>query len=353
MAKKTKKKEKDEDVSTIVENSELSESRFYDSFFINEYGAIEVDRSQIHGAPFSVIIIHVESVDRERSEPTKSELLSFLRELVSSVNEVVRNCDVTGILEDRRIVIILPNTDYFGSLITSKKLSTSLEPLTDESGPGASIILSHASFPKDANSFEDLVGMATRRISLRLESLWHTIELKDKLFWEILATLTGASKTMQDCATFDIGSDYGIDNNLIQRINEGIIQEISRTPEKKGILYIGVKEVTNELPIKKPLSYISKSATNIFLVGEGKDDNSELSTAGPKIDIKNATVLNLNDPRIAGVYFTFFMNEDSAYALICKENWGDTHNCFHTSDPYLVEGLITKFQREYELQERL
>jgi len=63
--------------------------------------------------------------------------------------------------------------------------------------------------------------------------------------------------------------------------------------------------------------------------------------------------LALDDPRLKETFFTFLMTEETSYALICKENWGSTFSCFHSSDPVLVEGLITKFQNEYSLKEQL
>jgi hypothetical protein len=64
-------------------------------------------------------------------------------------------------------------------------------------------------------------------------------------------------------------------------------------------------------------------------------------------------VIPLNDERFSTVAFTFFINEDSAYAIVSKEGWSGTWSSFHTSDPVFVEGLITKLQRDYALQEQL
>ena len=343
-------KEESKKFSLLEESRKIVESHFHDSIFITEYGRLETARSERYGISYSIIIVHVESFNRGKTVPGKKELLDFLKKLVSTVTKVVRNCDVTGMLEDRRIIIILPHTDYFGSLITIKKLSKALEFLTISGEPYASIIFSQATYPKDASGFGELVGTATRRVTERLESLWETHDLKSKLFWEIVAALTGGSYSVAEYSTFDVGADLDLENSFIHTVNETIIREISRTPEKRGILYIGTKKITSDLPFKNHLDSIGKTSTKIFLVGEGV---AGVAGVGSALDIKNATTIALSDHRLETTYFTFYMSEDCAYALISKESWADTHNCFHTGDPYIVEGLITKLQRDYSLQEQL
>ncbi|MBI5560293.1 MAG: hypothetical protein HY883_03370 [Deltaproteobacteria bacterium] len=335
--------------SLLDESKKLSESHFHDPSFVTRYGRLETNRSERYGISYSIIVIHVESFNHGKTVPGKKELLDFLRKLVSTVLKVIRNCDVAGMLEDKRVIALLPHTDYFGSLIVIKKLSKALEFLTIGGEPYASIIFSQATYPKDANGFGELVGTAARRVTERLSSPWEKFDLKGKLFWEIVAALTGASYNLPEYSTFDTGPELELENSFIHAVNETIAREIARAPEKRGILYIGTKRLSGAVPFKKELSSLGKTSTKIFLVGAagGGGEGQE------GLDIRNVTTIHLTDHRIEGVYFTFFMNEDSSYALVARESWGDTHNCFHTSDPYVVEGIITKLQRDYSLQEQL
>ncbi len=328
--------------SLLQESDRTGKGRFYDSSFISEYGRLEAVRSERYGIPFSIVVLHVESFHGGKV-PDKKTLIAFLKTLVRSVHKVIRSCDITGILGDKSIIILLPHTDYFGSLITIKKLSRALEFLTKEE-PHASLFLSQATFPKDASGFGELVSTATARISERIQSQWEKLELRSKLFWETVAVLTGTNLDQSDLSTFDVGPDHDLGNSFLQRINETVLQEIRRKPEKKGILYIGAKKISKDLPIVDSLNSLGRTSTKIFLVGEGRQ-------AG--CDVKNATAIYLADHRLLTTYFTLFLSEDMAYGLICRESWGDAHNCFHTSDPYVVESLITKFQRDYTLQEQL
>jgi GGDEF domain-containing protein len=331
--------------SLLDESKKLFKSKFYDSFFINEYGKIETARSERHGSSYSVVVLHVDSFKNTKFLKEKGALLDFLKKLVTAILDVVRSSDVVGMLEDRRIIIILPETDYFGSLITIRKLSRGLEFITTKDEPYASIIFSQATYPKDANGHGELVGVALKRLSNKKESLWEQRDLKNKLFWEIVETVSTTNQNSPEYSTFEMDPDDESGYSSLDKINEMVIHEITRTPQKKGILYLGVKKITPELPIKKVIDSIGTTATKIFLVGAGEKE--------ARVEDKNSTSICLTDRRLKQGFFTFFLNEDVSYGIICNEAWGKAHSCFHTSDPYLVEGLVMKFQRDYSLQEQL
>lgn len=323
--------------------SNLGDDRLYDAYFINEYGKLEVQRSERYGSPFSVVVIHVESFYNGKKIPSRKGLQDFLTVLVKTINKVIRGCDISGILEDKKIIIILPHTAYFDSLIAIRKLTHALEFCT-KTEPFATILFSQATYPKDANGYGELVTVATKRIKDRMNSLLERPEFKEKLFWEMAAALTGTEMTEADHATFYIGEEHDLPNSFIDTLNNTILQEVERNYRKRGILYMGVKRFSDDMPITKSIYSINKTATRIYVVGQGNDEKNEMGCA---------TALLLSDSRLLNTYFTLFLNEDTAYAIFCNESWGDAHSCFHTSDPFIVEALIEKFQKDYSLQERL
>ncbi|MCK4738481.1 MAG: diguanylate cyclase [Deltaproteobacteria bacterium] len=330
----------------MTEDSKLLfDTRFFDSFFVSKFGALESARSARYGSAYSIILIHVVSFDNGENSPEKKRVEDFFRTVAPNIVDALRNYDVPGLLDDERLVVILPQTDYFGSLITVKKITRALEPFTSRGAPFASVLVTQATFLKDADSFEGLVKVARERMSAVQLSPWENMGLKNKLFWEVIAKVTEGGLDGLDFASFDVGQHANIHESFLKRINEVIINEIERTPKKRGILYFGTKNITDELPFKKSLTELKKrTETKIFIVGEG---------AQPDFDFKNATTIALSDDRLSVGSFMFFLSEDSAYAMITKEAWGGSLMCFHTSDPYVVEGLITKLQRDFHLQEQL
>lgn len=237
----------------------------------------------------------------------------------------------------------MPHTDYFNSLIAIRKLARALEFCT-KTEPFATIIFSQATYPKDANGYGELVTVANGRIQDRMDSLLERLDFRDKLFWEMAAALTGKDIAERDYSTFYIGADHDLPNSFMDTLNPIILQEVARNPHKKGILYMGVKKFSDEMPIAKSIYSINKTATKIYIVGQGDKKKKEMGVA---------KVLILSDNRLLNTYFTLLLNEDMAYGIFCNESWGDAHSCFHTSDPYIVEALIEKFQKDYSLQEKL
>lgn len=308
----------------------LNVERFYDNFFLAEYGRLEAARAVRYNASFSTVVIDLGEGMADGG---------LLEGLASRVVEATRDCDVAGLYDGSRIMVILPETDHFGAAATVRKLAKALGGL--ENG-GA--VFSHATFPRDGRAFGDLVGAALRRADEKKVSVWEKEGFGKKLFWEILGELTSRNYKGYEYSSFDAGAGQDLSEFFLDQVNELIIREIAREPARRGIMYYASKNLSSSLPVVKNLGSTGSVATKVFLVGEGE---------GSIWDVRNALPLLLDDPRLRETFFTFFLNEETAYAIICKENWGATFSCFHTSDSSLVEGLIGKFQQEYSLQEQI
>lgn len=315
--------------------------RLYDAFFINEYGKIESLRASRYNNNFSVILVGIE--DAPDRPDSKGEFpVDFLKKAVSVLIDSVRDSDVIGMSDDRHLVVLLPHADYFGYLNVARKISKSLVNV-GKYPSGHSFTVSGATFPKDGKGFGELLSVALRRAISKKESIWEKEGFGTKLFWEIISDLSARSYRDLENSSFDAGGGYEITGAFIDQINELIIRDMTRAPQKKGILYLSTKKVSPGASFINTLNTAGKLAAKTFLVGDGQDN---------LWDIKNATPIPMDDPRLKETSLTFYLGEDTGYALICKENWGGTYSCFHSSDPCLVEGLISKFQAEYYLQEQ-
>jgi len=323
--------------------NELFPGRFYDAAFIEEYGSLEALRSSRYASAFSLILVEVEPSGEGETRSEESRL-EYCRGLVSLTLESLRTCDVAGMTADGRIAAILPETGYFGSLGAVRKLCESFKSLAagpDE--PGFTALVSQATCPRDGRGFDEVMAAASRRITEKRESVWTRGRFEKKLFWEIVAEVSGSSLSDRRCAYFEAGADRPLPEFFIDRINEMIANELTRSPSSRGVLYHSTRRITPSLPFLKGLAAAPVAARVFVVAGPG----------GPAERIENATPILLDDARIGETMFTLYLGEETGYALICTEAWGGTYSCFHTSDEYLVEGLITKFQSEYSLQEQL
>ena len=309
--------------------------RFYDTVFIREYGTLESLRAARYNTCYSILLVDIEGAG------TQAERGAVYADIASAVTASVRSCDVAGSNGESQILVILPETDFFGTLLTIRKLARSLDPFL--STEALSIIFSHATFPRDGKGFGELLSRATALVNEKRSSMWERMRMKDKLFWEIIGNLASEPQREFNNSSFDAGAGMALSEFIVDQVNELIVDEVSRAPQQRGILYIASKKISSSLPIIKTLGLAGNIATKVFLVGE----------AGPDLqEIKNAAPLPISDPRLKELFFTFYLSEDAGYAVIYKEAWGDTLSCFHTADQALVEGLITKFQSEYALGEQ-
>jgi len=327
--------------SKPIVSKKTSVHKFYDSSFVTEYGKIESMRAARYNSNFSVLLMSMEGTDGRLAD---TEAVDYLRQMSGAVLESVRNCDVLGVIEDRQLVAILPETDYFGSLVAIRKISKTVNGFVAKENLPVSPLFSQATFPKDGKGYGALVSTAAKRLAEKKNSLWVKLELKDRLFWEIIGEITNTSFKGFENSTFDAGGGYPLGENFIEHINDLIIKEIIASPFKRGILYLVSKKLSSNMAAINSIEQLGTLSTKVFLVGQ-PDDNLR--------DIKNTSTLFLDDPRLKESFFSFYLSEDGGYVLICKENWGSTFTCFHSSDPFLVDGLINKFQIEYTLQEQL
>lgn len=326
--------------SKSINIKKTAPGKLYDTFFVSEYGKLESVRAGRYNTQFSILLLNIDGIDTPIHDDEAGE---FIKKNTNKILEAIRPCDVAGMADDRQVAIILPETDYFGSLIAIRKITKSLSTALTYENPPKKVIMSQATFPNDGRGYGALISTASKRMNDKKESLWEKNEFRTKLFWEILGDISGTTYKGFENASFDLGGGQTLSESFIDQINELIIKEITLAPHKRGIAFFAAKKLSS-LPAINTLGHIGTLSTKVFLVGQSEDSLR---------DVKNATPIFLDDPRLRETFFTFYLTEDSGYSLICRENWGATFSCFHSSDAYLVDGLINKFQLEYSLQEQL
>jgi len=306
--------------------------RLHDPGFLSEYGKIEVLRAIRFKTRFSVMLVEMPPgiTGGARNELTKR--------LASTITLTLRNCDILGMADETHLGAILPDTDHFGALTAARKLNdASIGTSGWDKGP-LPTIFAHSTFPRDGNTYDALLKTAVGRVLARKASIWERLGLKERLFWEIIAELLKKGYTGLDNSSFDVGTGQEVPEFFIDHVTAMAVKEIKRAPQRKGVFLVSAKKISPSLPAVKGLAWAGATATKAFIAGERGEGSAE---------VKGASAIYLDDERLKETSLTFFLTEDSAYALICKEGWGGGFSCFHSSDPFLVEGLLLKFQKEY------
>src|SRR4030065_8491 len=209
-------------------------------------------RAEGYNKNFSVILVNIEGFNNLRKKLEKNELLEFLKELIKNMMKALRDCDVIGMVEDKKLVVILPETDYFGSCVSVRKLKKAIEHITTKGEPYASVIFSNVTYPRDGKGYGELLGAAENRIKEQREGTWLKLGFEDKPFWEAISVLLeGKGYEEKDIASFDLGQGLDLPVFFVDRLQELVLQEISQDPRKKGVLYIGIRKISQNLPLLK------------------------------------------------------------------------------------------------------
>ena len=327
--------------------------RFYSAPFVNEYGRLEVLRSQRYNKEFSIIRIEMDRLGGRHTRRSRQELLKFIKVVVKTIMKHTREPDIIGMIDRKSFISILPETDYFGALIIVRRLRKALRELYSPDD-GVIFLLAATSYPYDGKAFEELVENASLRIEDYRNSLFFTLGLEDKPFWDSVYSLFEEDRNRVDESgiLLEDAKKRGEWNSLsevsalfVNRLQDVVLKEIVRTPREKGILYLSFsKDQTSERDagLMGGIDRIREVKTKIYILGTGMGWDG----------LPNISHISIEDERFERSPFMLFFRRDFAYGFFCMKI-GNRMKGYHTMDPFLVEGLIAKLQRQYSLQEQL
>lgn len=305
--------------------------RFYNTPFIRELVRIESLIAQRYGRIFSLIAIEIDGFEAIKKElVNKENLLRFLKDVATTIMASTRQCDVVGMINKKDFLLILPETDYFGALVTARRLRGHLKKRYRNKP--VRFFLAPVLCPYDGRDFEDLLQKAFSAIKEYRKSLFYTLGLEEKEFSECVESLLEGS--LPGGEEWNCLSQFS--STFITRLQDVVLKEIIRTPKAKGLLYL------SSLPPKENLFHsflrevesIEEVRTKIHVIGDGDAGGC------PKVhQLKR-------DKTFPSSPFILFLRRNFAYGFVGKEVDGKVIG-FHTMDPFLVEGLIGKLQNHY------
>jgi hypothetical protein len=176
----------------------------------------------------------------------------------------------------------------------------------------------------------------------RRGSLHHHLCLEPLLFWDEVELLLGNSRSPKLPDAPGEPSRRGkVADVLFEELQVEIGREFLRDPMSRGLLYVGGPSVRGDLPIIRSLDHAPTDfAPRVYVLGRHADLQEHHAMTPVFLE---------GDERLARHEFLLWMGDGSAYALLQRRGRGATWG-FHTSDPTLVEGLVSKLQTAYDLQ---
>lgn len=336
----------------------------YNIYYFTDYVTKEMNKARRYQRTFSILCLKIENY-RELREEFKDDVLSdAIQGIINPVLEVIRDADILARARDDEYYILLPETDYFGSLMSIRRISKA----TKGKGFVSDLTKSRAietgmrsvSFPKDGGSLKTLLEVVKKRMIETKTSLYARQKLGEIGFWGIFDNLVGTEDDYPIALLDGKGSvkegrkayedEDGMAKNLLltqqmlSQVHDVILTEIEMNMDTRGILYMGGKDMESLLACLKKHPSIESSATKLFLLGQKEEKGWELP---------NVTPVFASGDDMEKAQFLIFLSVDYAYALLSRKGENGMYYGIHTSDPIFVENMIAKLQENYHLQVQL
>lgn len=333
--------------------------------YFTDYLVKEIIKAGRYNRTFSILYLKIENYRELKGEFKDIVLNEAIQGVINTTLGVIRDADILAMFKNDEYYVLLPETDYFGSLMTIRRINNLLRKkvfISDiKKSSTMEIGIRSVSFPKDGTDLRTLLENVRKRMEEIKRSLYNRSRFGEMGFWKIFDKLIGEegdySMALSEGKAPVKGERKGFEDDegmgrfilfnpqMLSQVQEVIFGEIETNADKRGILYLGAKDMEQFLPFLRGHSKIEgSSGKKVFLIGE-KGDN--------EWDMPNVTPVFVSGEEIEKAHFLIFLSVDYAYALLSKERMDGMYYGFHTSDPIFVENMIAKLQENYHLQVQL
>jgi len=256
---------------------------------------------------------------------------------------------------DDTFYILLPETDYWGSLVMQRRLRQALSGqlrIGDmHKDSQFDVYMRSAAFPVDGNNLEELEKAAARRMERLRSSLFYRSALPELPFWSVVEKVLGPPEALlsggrlqvpEKLVRFEVPGRSRYDLMPASRLTEilrGFCREVTEAPRVRGVIYSGCNDFSALRKKLRTLMEIEQTATSFFMLGGDKRADWGVQRVMP---------IHIDDPAFQKITFLLYLNEDYAYALFARPTKQGLVG-FHTSDFYFVENMIAKLQEQYLL----
>lgn len=344
----------------------------YHISYFTDYVAKEINKARRYQRTFSILYLKIENLHDLRNDFKEQALRETIQEIINAVFGVIRDADIISAAKDDEYYVLLPETDYFGSLMSIRRINKVLTGRTFvsdmEKSAALEINIRSVSFPKDGENLKDLLNAIKIRIEETKNSIYTRYKLGDMDFWKIFDSVVGKEGDYHPGlldgktsitrhiepsipgAPMKFEDDNGIERHLLltpqmtSQIREVIFGEIEMNQETRGILYLGCKDMGQLTNFLRMHPMVESSATKVYLLGEKREKGWDLPAVTPVF---------VDSDEIDKAQFLIFLSVNYAYAVFLKEGMDRLYYGIHTSDPIFVENMIAKLQENYHLQIQL
>ncbi len=318
----------------------------YTLSYFTDYATKEIYKARRYSRSFSLLTFSLDQLTQLKQRLGPPAARQAQQIVLRVLSQIIRDADVVARATDQEFHALLPETDYFGGLMFLRRALSAVQDDEDTKALQQRVPLGLtggvATFPRDGEDFDELLVHCRRRMEERRGSLHHHLRLGSLGFWEQAELLLGNPKSPRLPDTAGEPSRRGkVADVLFDELQSEIARDLLRDSQSRGLLYMGIGSIRTDLPLVRALEAARPDfGPRVYVLGRRGDLLSH-----PVL----TPVFMEGDERLARHEFLLWLGDGSAYALLQRRGRGATWG-FHTSDPTLVEGLVSKLQSEYDLQ---
>lgn len=318
----------------------------YSLSYFTDYATKEAYKARRYGRAFSLLTFSLDNLAQLKLRLGPAAARSAQRAVLRSLSQIVRDSDVVARASEAEVHVLLPETDYFGAAMFLRRALGAVHEDPEARALEQTLPLGltggASTFPRDGDDFDELLLQCHRRMDERRGSLQRLLNLDPLGFWEEVDLLLGTARSPRLPETSGEPSRRGrVADVLFDELQTELARELLRDPSARGLLYVGVPEVRLDLPVVLGLEGApSELSAHVYVLGRRGDLGTHGAVTPVYLD---------GDERLGRHEFLLWMGDGASYALLQRRGRGATWG-FHSSDPTVVEGLVSRLQSAYDLQ---
>jgi diguanylate cyclase (GGDEF)-like protein len=333
------------------------ETNAYSAAFLADYFEKERYRASRFRRPLSLIFLAIDNFAFLMEQTRESLVVGALAKTVEAIRRALRDSDLIARVDPDRFCIVLPETDYFGSMLALRRLRKAVRDVVGIRFLGGEFALHaffmSATYPRDGKDFQELSRLSEDKYLRQRKSPLHRMRLTEKSFWDAFDVLVGKPEYYdllrkgEDVPYFtrirrDLGRNghFSLPRDMFFRIVESVAQDVACGGESRGIVIAAGPRPEIFKQIFLSFGAETPPGRNIYLLGQ---------SGSTRFDAKNLMYMASEDDRLKEKEVVLYLKENGAYGIFAAGRQEEVCG-FNTADEWLVEAMMEKFQELYLLQ---
>ncbi|NJD62075.1 MAG: diguanylate cyclase [Deltaproteobacteria bacterium] len=333
------------------------ETRAYSAAFLSDYFEKERYKAGRFRRPLSLIFVAIDNFAHLMEQTRESMVTGALVGMVEAIRKALRDSDLIARTGPDRFCIVLPETDYFGSVLALRRLRKAVSEIMRIPFLGGEFALHpffmSVTYPRDGMDFQALSQLAEEKYVRQRKSPLHRLRLMEKSFWDAFDVLVGKPEHYaqlrrgEDVPSFgrirkDLGRNghFSLPREIYLRLVESVAQDVASEGDARALVIAAGPRPEIFKQIFLSFGTEPSEGRSICILGQA---------GNTRFDAKHLLYRSADDDRLKEREVVLYLKENGAYGLFSIGPQEDACG-FHTADEWLVESMMEKFQDTYLLQ---